>query len=340
MAVCCLALVGCPPAEQTHHATFFAFGTLVELTVRSTDPEQARQAETYVAAELDRLHDALTPYTADSQLSITNRRLAAGDSHAPEPVVLALVKVSLPHYRSSGGLFNPALGGLVRLWGFHEEGGGIVPSPEQLQPYIERPPGMQQLVLNEAVISSTHPALQLDFGGIAKGYALKVLVDNLAHMGFEHLILNAGGDLRALGRHGARPWCVGIRHPRKPGETLASLQIRNDESVFTSGDYERYFMHEGRRYHHILDPRSAYPAGDAIAVTVVHPDAIVADAAATALFIAGPGEWRQVAAAMGVTEVLLMDAEGHLHTTGAMRQRMQRGVCEAELNTPAAAGDR
>lgn len=335
----CLALVGCPPTEQTHRATFFAFGTLVELTVRSANPEHARQAEAYVAAELDRLHDALTPYTDDSPLSITNRRLVAGESHAPEPVLLALVELSLPHYRSSGGLFNPALGGLVRLWGFHEEGGGALPSAEHLQPYIEKPPSMEQLVLNEAVISSTNPALQLDFGGIAKGYALKVLVDNLAHMGFKHLILNAGGDLRALGRHGTRPWCVGIRHPRKPGETLASLQIRNDESVFTSGDYERYFMYEGRRYHHILDPRSAYPAVDAISVTVVHSDAILADAAATALFIAGPREWRHVAAAMGVTEVLLMDAEGQLHTTEAMHLRMHRGVCEAEFNAPAAEGN-
>ena len=306
--------------------------------MRSADAERVRQAQAYVAAELDRLHDALTPFVADSPLSETNRRLAAGQIHTPDPVVLALIQASMPHYRSSGGLFNPALGGLVRAWGFQQEGGGALPSPASLQPYIEDTPGLQQLVLNDATIASTHPALQLDFGGIAKGYALALLVDELRRMGFEHLILNAGGDLRARGRNGARPWCVGIRHPRLSGETLASLQIEGDESVFTSGDYERYFIHEGQRYHHVLDPRTAYPATGATSATVVHADAVLADAAATAVFIAGPDQWRQVAAAMGVTDVLLVDAGGRLHATATMRARLRQGVCEADFDATVEVG--
>ncbi|MBT8130408.1 MAG: FAD:protein FMN transferase, partial [Gammaproteobacteria bacterium] len=146
-------------------------------------------------------------------------------------------------------------------------------------------------------------------------------LDYLQARGVEHAIINAGGDLRVIGRHGQRPWRIGIRHPRN-NDVIAWLDTEAGESVFTSGDYERFYMHEGRRYHHILDPRTGYPAGGATSVSVIHGDAGTADAAATALFVAGPERWHEIARSMGIKYVMLIDSDMRIHMNPAMQQRV------------------
>jgi thiamine biosynthesis lipoprotein len=172
-------------------------------------------------------------------------------------------------------------------------------------------------------IQTQNPALKLDFGAFAKGYAVDRAIDVLREMGINNAVVNAGGDLRAIGRHGDRPWRVGIRHPREAG-ILASVEVEGDESVFTSGDYERYFDWEGTRYDHIIDPRSGYPAQGLSSVTVFSRQADLADAAATALFVAGPEEkdWLPVARAMGITGAMLVDDEGRVQITPGIRKRL------------------
>ena len=144
------------------------------------------------------------------------------------------------------------------------------------------------------------------------------MIDLLRARGIHNAIVNAGGDLRAIGTHGARPWHIGIRHPRKDG-ILASIDSAGDTSIFTSGDYERLFEVNGKRFHHILDPRTGYPATGTVAVTVVHENGAIADAAATALFVAGPADWADIARQMGIDRVMLVDSEGTIHMTPAMR---------------------
>ena len=134
-------------------------------------------------------------------------------------------------------------------------------------------------------------------------------------------MINAGGDLRVIGQHGERPWRIGIRHPRKDG-VIAWLDAEANESIFTSGDYERYYIHDGKRYHHILDPRTGYPAAGAISVTVIHQNAGIADAAATALFVAGAEHWHEIARAMDIKYVMLIDTNLRVHMNPAMQKRI------------------
>jgi thiamine biosynthesis lipoprotein len=143
----------------------------------------------------------------------------------------------------------------------------------------------------------------------------------LQEAGIQHAVVNAGGDLRAIGQHGSRPWRVGIRHPRQEG-ILASVETSPDESIFTSGDYERYFDWQGKRYGHIIDPRTGYPAEGLSSVTVFADQADLADAAATALFVAGPKDWLPVARAMGVKGVMLVDEQGTVQITPGIRNRI------------------
>jgi len=167
-------------------------------------------------------------------------------------------------------------------------------------------------------------------GAMAKGVAVDRAIDYLKSLGINNAIVNAGGDLKAIGRHGERPWHVGIRDPRKNcGQQnqadciIAELDVNDDEAVFTSGDYERFFEYQGKRYHHIIDPRSGYPANKSTSVTVIHHDAGTADAAATALFIAGPEQWPEIARDMGIKYVMLVDKQGRIYMTPAMAARIK-----------------
>lgn len=182
---------------------------------------------------------------------------------------------------------------------------------------------MQDIDIDGLSLRGNNPALQLDFGAFGKGYGIDLAVEHLKKMGIENAIVNAGGDMRAIGlRETGDPWKIAIRHPDGQG-IIGSLEISGDESVFTSGNYERNFTWEGKRYHHIIDPRTGYPSAGSASVTVVHNDSTRADAAATALFVAGPKDWHRIARKMGIRFVLLIAENGEMHMNPAMQSRLK-----------------
>ncbi len=163
--------------------------------------------------------------------------------------------------------------------------------------------------------------LLIDLGGIAKGAILEDSVQILRELGVNHAIVNIGGDLTVIGDVNGRPANIGIRSPvaEKP---LASLDVAGGETVVTSGNYERYVEIGGQRYNHILDPQSGYPVEHTAAVTVVHDDAMLADAAATALMVGGAKEFDALTKAMDIEFALLIDASGDLRLTRSMDERL------------------
>ena len=170
-------------------------------------------------------------------------------------------------------------------------------------------------------MSSENRYVQLDFGGIAKGYAVDLAIGRLRELGITNAIVNAGGDLRAMGHHGDRPWKVAVRKPG--GGIIGAVEIRDDEALFTSGNYERFRQDRLMRYPHILDPRSGWPVEDVASVTVIASEGIVADAAATALVVAGLNGWSAVARALDLNQVLVVDESGTISLTPEMERRMQ-----------------
>jgi thiamine biosynthesis lipoprotein len=317
-----IALSGCE-RPRVYDDQFLAFGTLVEVTIYGADPELAERAFDIARQDFQLMHKRWHAWRP-SAVTRANSLIAAGKSFSVGPALRPLVDRSKSLSRRSRGLFNPALGRLIELWGFHrdEYGGRRPPSAAKIKALVELGPSMDDLTLTGARLSSTNPHVQLDFGAFAKGYGVGQVVEHLRDLGVENAIVNAGGDLRAIGAHGDRPWRIGIRHPRAEG-VIASVELDRDESVFTSGDYERYFTFKGRRYHHILDPRTGYPARGTASVTVVHSDPSAADAAATALVVAGPDEWRTTARSMGMRNVMLIDDQGRAHMTPPMANRIQ-----------------
>lgn len=277
----------CTPAEPNTTDQFFELGTMVEVTVRDDAGAQAAFL------------------TVRGVLRAAQRDWYAwNEAGAADLNARGLLDRAMEIRRLSGGLFEPAIGALVELWGFHA--GERAPGP---------PPDAA------AVARWRELPVKVDLGAIGKGAAIAAALDALRAGGVEHALVNTGGDLAVLGDAGGRPWRIGIRDPRGPG-VIAGVELAPGEAVFTSGDYERVFEWDGRRYHHILDPRTGYPAHGTASVTVIHDDATLADAAATALFVAGQDEWRRVADALGITQVMRIATDGDIEMTPAMAERL------------------
>ncbi|ALP54691.1 thiamine biosynthesis protein ApbE [Candidatus Tenderia electrophaga] len=317
-----LTLSACEQRPPVHQQQVLALGTLVDISLYDVDEEQAAQAVTAITNEMEAVHHDWHAWQP-GELTYINQRLAQGESVSLDAEQQRLIQAGIALARASDDLFNPAVGALIALWGFHSDArpDAAPPNEDDITALVQAAPKMSRLQLEGGRLSSPNPAVMIDVGGYAKGYAVDRAIAALRRMGIDNAIVNAGGDLRAIGSKGGTAWRIGIRHPRQAG-VLASLETRGDESVFTSGDYERYFEYQGQRYHHIIDPRSGRPARGAASVTIVHSDATTADAAATAVFIAGPKHWRETARQMGIDKAMLVDEAGTVHMTEAMAERV------------------
>ena len=223
-------------------------------------------------------------------------------------------------------LFDPALGRLIALWGFHkDEFAPVVPDPAELQAVIDAAPRMADLVIDGRTVSSRNPMVQIDLGGYAKGYALDRAAAILREMGIANALVNIGGNVIALGAKGEQPWRIGIQHPREP-RPLATLPLYDGEAVGTSGDYQRYFEIDGERYIHLLDPRTGHPARGTQALTIlVTPRAkagTLSDGPSKPAFIAGD-DWREYTRRFGIDHALRVAADGRVEVTRALRARLQ-----------------
>ena len=319
-----VATAGCArePQAELHGSQLVVFGTVLDVTVRIESPEQANRLFTELQEDFQRMHREWHAWEP-GPLTRINEQLAAGRPAQATPDILTLVRRSSEIETASGGRFNPAIGGLVRLWGFHTSEFPIVGPPPQrqdIEALLAARPSTTDLRIEGQTLVSSNPAVQLDFGGIAKGYAIDLALDRLLGEGVQHAIVNAGGDLAAVGDHGERPWRVAIRRPG--GGIVGTLETLGREAVFTSGVYERFRADEQERYPHILDPRSGWPVREIAAVTVVATEGLLADAAATALIVAGPDDWRSVALELGLQEVLLIDEKDKVWLTPAMGDRV------------------
>jgi thiamine biosynthesis lipoprotein len=320
-----LLIWGCSPQSTsfTRHQQILTFGTIINITIRHEDNELINQAFKRLETDFQTMHEVWHPWEP-SALTRTNQLLQTGHWFTASTSVLPLIQRARELAIQSDHFFNPAIGKLVQQWGFHRHDADqpFTPDMASISELQSNIPNMEDIEFDGISMRGRNPNIQFDPGGIAKGYGIDQAINTLQLMGIRHAIINAGGDLRAIGQHEERPWQIGIQHPRKT-TILASIKTLSDESIFTSGDYQRFYMQDNKRRHHIIDPRTGEPVSHTIAVTVIHPDATTADAAATALLAAGKNNMSKVARAMGIHYVLLMTSEGDLFMNQAMQQRLE-----------------
>ncbi len=318
-----IGLSACDKKAEEHHHSSLHFGTLIDITLYDVPAETAQAAFAKLDKDFARLHTAWSPWIAGS-LRRTNALIRTGRAFSINPSVLGLIEKSRPISENTGQLFNPAIGQLISLWQFHKiDSRNPQPPPDDaIQVLLGRNPQLSDLKIDGIKVHSTNRFVSLNFGAFAKGHAIDMEMQVLKEMDVRNAIINTGGDLKAIGTHGSRPWRIAIQHPRKK-TWLAQINTQNEQSVFTSGDYERFYLYKGKRYHHILDPRTGYPAQGTQSVTVLHTDSGLADAAATALFIAGPEHWLALARKLKLTEVMFIDHTGTVFVTPEMHERLQ-----------------
>ncbi len=320
-----LAIAGCgktPLQEQQA----FVFGTRVEVIVVDPDPEQGRKAIAAVLREFDRMHRAYHAWQP-SELTAVNDAIAAGRTQTVTPELAEFMREAQALSARGDHLFDPGIGALIKLWGFHaEEFVARLPDPQALAAWQQQQPSVADLVIDGTTVSSRKRALALDFGGYLKGVALDRAAAILRSQGINNALINIGGNVMALGSKDGRKWRVGIQHPRQPGP-LATVMLDDGEAIGTSGDYQRYFELDGRRYSHLIDPRSARPVDHTQAVTVLIPAGAQAgtlsDASSKPIFIAGPDGWREMARKMGSELVLRVDRDQRIEVTAALHKRLE-----------------
>ncbi len=296
-----------------------AMGSSLRLAVcpRQVGPAgetEVKAAIAEVAAEFDRLEKLWSTWVPTSDLARLNR--AAGKPVAIAPETMALLQRALQGSRTTGGLFDVTFAPLGELWKFDTPPGSHTPTrlqklPTESEVKTQLPHvGYRNLVLDAKAGTAQllDPAAAVHVGGIGKGAAVDRAVALLKAKGFKSFAVQAGGDLYLAGKNGQRPWRVGIAHPRKPGEILGMVQIE-DAAFSTSGDYERYALLDGKRYHHILDPRTGWPATASQSATVRARSATDAEVLTKAIFILGGEAGVRMAEKLGA-QAVVVDAAG------------------------------
>jgi thiamine biosynthesis lipoprotein len=303
----------------------FVFGTRVELLIAGVDEASARPAAAAVLQEFDRLHRSYHAWRP-SELSGVNAAIEAGKNVTVSPELAALIVDAQRLSALGDGLFDPGIGRLIALWGFQSDDfKAQLPDADKLAAWRRAPAGIADVRVSGERVSSSNPAVALDFGGYLKGVALDHAAQILKSHGVANALINIGGNVMALGSKNGERWRVGIQHPRKPGP-LATLALDDGEAIGTSGDYQRYFELDGKRYCHLLDPRSGAPVTHTQALTVLidrRPAAgTLSDAASKPLFIAG-ADWPPLAARLAITQVLRVDADGRIEVSADLDRRLE-----------------
>jgi thiamine biosynthesis lipoprotein len=282
--------------------------TLVTITVRGCDADtlEARVREAF--AEMERLAGILSEWDPRSATSRVNDNAGIAPVEVPrelEEVLGAAEETS----RLTAGAFDATWAALAPLWKFDGNAPRLPPPGEVKQKRALV--GHRHLVLDRSAHTAylERAGMRIGLGGIAKGYIAQAAADLMVSRGVRDVLVAASGDIAARGRNGDRPWSVAVRNP--DGGVLATVDL-HDESISTAGDYERFFVIDGRRYHHILDPRTGYPARGTRSVTVVAPRGVLADGLDTGLLVMGAERGGKVAAAAGVAALFVDDA-GKLH---------------------------
>ena len=290
-------------------------GTFVEIKAWTRDEEGARAAIGKALDEISRIERLMTTWREDSDISKVNA--AAG--RAPVPVsaeTFECVSRAQEFSRRSGGAFDISFYALKGLWKFDQDLDPRLPDRAEVKkrlPLIN----YKNILLDDKArtIFLKKAGMRINLGGIAKGYAVDRATAILRAAGFNDSIVQAGGDLMLSGSKSGKPWQAGIRDPRAERDSPFAAASVINHAFSTAGDYERFFIVDGKRYHHIIDPRTGYPATAARSVTIYAPDATTADGLDDAVLIMGPVRGLKLVESLPDVGAVIVDKDNRVHVS-------------------------
>lgn len=307
-----------PP--KPYQETQFLLDTVIEITAYGPDAEPAVKA---AFAEFKRIQKLSDRFDDNSQITAVNR--AAGRQAVKvDPDVLAMLQEAKGVSAKVDGAFDVTIGALTDLWGIGHKG-EFVPTAAEIEavlPLVD----YRQIVLDEAAQTAYLPraGMQLDIGGIGKGYAIDKAAAVLAAHGVKSALINAGGDVRAIGnKPDGNPWRIGVQHPRQSDGMIAKLALSEWDTMETSGDYQRYFMKDGVRYAHILDPKTGQQPRELASVTLVYRAPQAKDIASSAFMVLGLERSLEMLKRFPGVEAIFVTAEGRVVVTPGLSGKVE-----------------
>lgn len=313
-----LSLAWVPVAQAAWHGDVQdKMGTRVEVQLWHENEDVAAELLGEAMAEFDRIEASMSTYRESSEISLVNRD-AAVRAVPVTAELYALTELSLNLSAATGGAFDITYDSVGQLYDYRER---QRPAADDIDARLEAI-DYRFVTLNaeDQSISFRQDGVRMNLGGIAKGYAVESVITLLRESGVESAMASAGGDTRLLGDRQGKPWIVGIRDPDDETGLVTRLGLV-DEAVSTSGDYERFFIEDGVRYHHILDPGTGRSVGGVRSATVVGPDATMTDGLSTSVFVLGPEEGLALIETLDGYEAIVVDSDrGVRFSTGLAPQ--------------------
>ncbi|MGE3163869.1 MAG: FAD:protein FMN transferase [Planctomycetota bacterium] len=303
------------PVMREHHGS--SMGSTLSIKVIGTDPATLDRALAAAVQELDRIEVLMTDWRP-SPLTQLNEAAGQGPHSVPTELA-AIIARSIELHRLTNGAFDVTFARAGQLWNYKRPDFRF-PSPEEIQAALPFIDASRVQVDAQAATVDLPAGMRIGLGGIAQGYGADRAMEILRSHGIEHALVDVSGDLKILGHKFGEPWEVAVKHPRRPGRALAVLRLSNT-CLTTSGDYERFFEKDGQRYHHIIDPRTAFPSRGCISATVIAPNCEFADALATALCVLGPEKGLPLVESLPRVEAILVGMDDSVHvSTGLIGQ--------------------
>jgi len=302
-------------------------GTFAQISIVGLSPEQAKEAAVTVEKDLQALDYIGYTFETEGELQQLNKALAQGKSMTVSDGLLELIAEASKLFNLSGGLFNPAAGELTAFWEFHCDKDDCEQSPyptevrrlvdEQVAKIITRPPSMDDLIIKGNRISSRNRQVKLEFGDMIRGLALDKGIEHLGEIGVANAMIDIGGSVRTRGTRGDHDWWIGLADATGK-HLIGSIENIDDQAVVTVRAFDKSFGKDGTVYRHIVDPRVGTPVSDIQSVVVMHENALIANASAVTILVAGVTDWKTVADRMGAHKILLITKDGTIYTSLAM----------------------
>lgn len=292
------------------------FGTILTITLYGSDEEKLKEITETSFDECERLENIFSAKLSGSELSRLNEQAALEPVEVSDELMY-LIKEALAYNRLSDGALDMSIGKLVNMWGIGTEN-QRVPDAEELRPYMNAD-GCSSIIIDEEnnTVFYNSDLVNIDLGAIAKGYAADCIKQYICNnMDAPYGILDFGGNIMTIGQKGdGSSWNIGITNPKSPSQVYGVVSVK-DMCVVTSGNYERYFIENGVRYHHILNPLTGYPADTGIiSSTIIGDNSMQCDALSTACYILGVDKSLELIDSMEGVEAVFIDNDGNVHTS-------------------------
>jgi len=319
-----LTVLLCLGVQSNVHAEWYQqqrdiMGTRISVELWHTEASVAADCSQRVFTEMDRINALMSSYLDTSELSLINNKAATAAVEISNELAL-LVEKSLYFSEISQGAFDITYASIGYAYDYRKRQQPSDQSVAQKLPAID----YHHIELADNKIRFNNNAVRIDLGGIAKGYAVDRAVDIIGQCGIGKAMVSAGGDSRIMGDRVGRPWVIGIQHPRDPEGIVLRLPL-TDSAISTSGDYERFFIDNGKRVHHIINPSTGRSAAASWSATVIGPDAMTTDALSTTIFILGAVKGLALIESLEGIDAIIIDNDGKLHYSSGFQEPANGG---------------